>query len=70
MLGVKCCCCKARSLPGAGVELDNTDCSPAGMTLSVRGRRTDIQSKEWKFTSQRGEEFRDAQRERLEGAEV
>lgn len=40
------------------------------LTLSVSGRQTDIHSKEWKFTSQRGEEFRDGQGERLEEAEV
>lgn len=40
------------------------------LTLSVTDRQTDIQSKEWKFTSQHGEEFRDGQGERLEEAEL
>lgn len=66
MLGVKCCCCKARSLSGAGVEAGNAHCSPAGMCHTDTDRQTDIQSKEWEFTPQHGEEFRDGQGERLE----
>lgn len=63
---------KQAHFPDAGVGPDGAHFSPAGMchTDTVSGRQTDIRSKEWKFTSQHGEEFRDGQGVRLEEAEV